>query len=267
MLKRTLGVVIVCLASGAPCLADNLDAQIFPLTGEIRFRNSAASPVPFVFYSIESTSGALNSSPAVWKSITDVYDASGNGFIDSDPFANWTKIESIPAELTEGRFSPGTGSLPAFRSISLGNIWNPVLYPSHDLTFTVLQADMSPVAITVVPSVAGDYDGSGIVDGVDYNTWRQSFGSTTELDADGNLDGVVNAADYVVYRDHFGQSILGLGSGSNSGGGGGLSLGSAPVPEPGATVLFISAGMVALIARGRPRRAAPREVRRSAARR
>ncbi len=51
---------------------------------------------------------------------------------------------------------------------------------------------------TIVP---GDYDGDGTVDGDDYITWRDSYGSTTNLDADGNNDGVVDAADYTVWRD------------------------------------------------------------------
>src|SRR5262245_40045903 len=203
MLKWFIATSFVCLLTAVPCLADNLDAQIFPLTGEVRLRNPSASAVPFVFYSIKSPSGALNSSPAVWKSITDLYDVSGNGFID--PAFNWTKISSTTAELTEGAFSGPGGSLAAFRSVTLGSIWNPALYPSHDLTFSVLKADMSPVTITVVPSVVGDYDGNKIVNGLDYNTWRQSFGSTTSLAADGNLNGIVDAADYVIYRDHFGQ--------------------------------------------------------------
>lgn len=254
MLKRVIAVVILVFATGVSCWADSLDAQIFPLTGEIRFRNPGASAVPFVFYSITSPSGALNSSPAVWKSIADVYDLSGNGFIDST--ANWTKIETEPTELTEGRFSPGTGSLAAFRSVSLGNIWNPVLYPLQDLTVTVLQEDMSPVTITYVPSVAGDYDGNGVVNGLDYNTWRQNFGSTTNLAADGNLNGIVDAADYVVYRDNFGQSLPGSGSGSGS-----LSLGAAPIPEPDAIVLLFAAGTAAYLARGRALCAAARGAR------
>jgi hypothetical protein len=260
---RTLAVAIVCLAAGAPCLAADLDAQLFPLTGEIRLRNSDALAVPFVYYSIESPSGALNSSALVWKSIADVYDVSGNGFID--PAFNWTKIEAEPMELTEGAFSGPGGSLAAFRSVTLGNIWNPALYPSHDLTFTVLQADMSPVTITTQFAVAGDYDGNGIVNGQDYNTWRQSFGSTTVLDADGNLNGIVDTADYVVYRDNFGMSLPGAGSGIE-GSGSGLSLSGVPTPEPGAVVLLFGAGAAALIALGRVRPAAPRGARRWLAR-
>ena len=82
MLNRLLFAATACLVVSAPCCAADLDALLFPLTGEIRFHNGSASPVPFVYYSIASSSNALNSSSLVWKSITDTYDVSGNGFID-----------------------------------------------------------------------------------------------------------------------------------------------------------------------------------------
>ena len=261
MLKRLLFVATACLAASAPCCAANLDAQLFPLTGEIRLRNNSALAVPFVYYSIASASNALNNSSLVWKSITDTYDVSGNGFID--PSFNWTKLSSASNLLTEGVLSGPGGSLAAFRSVSLGSIWNPVMYPSHDLGFTVLQADMSPVTITTQFAVAGDYNGNGTVDMPDFNTWRQSYGSTSNLAADGNLNGVVDGADYVLWRKNIGQSLLLIGSGSGLGGdggggfGSGLQLGGA-VPEPGAAALILSASLALLTARARAPRVALR---------
>ena len=123
---------------------------------------------------------------------------------------NWTKLSSASNMLTEGVFSGSGGSLAAFRSVSLGQIWNPALYPTPDLGFTVLQADMSPVTITTQFAVAGDYNGNGIVDMPDFDTWRQSYGSTIDLAADGNLNGVVDGADYVLWRKNIGQALPGL---------------------------------------------------------
>src|SRR5690349_216405 len=100
------------------------------------------------------------------------------------------------------RFHRPRRSTTAFRSVSLGQIWNPALYRSHDLSFTVEQADMSVVTVTTQFAIAGDYDANGTVNALDYNTWRQSFGSTTSLAADGNLNGVVDAADYVIWRNN-----------------------------------------------------------------
>ncbi|HEY3391820.1 MAG TPA: beta-propeller domain-containing protein, partial [Lacipirellulaceae bacterium] len=49
-------------------------------------------------------------------------------------------------------------------------------------------------------AMAGDFDRSAAVDQGDYDAWRTSYGSTTDLQADGNHSGVVDAADYVVWR-------------------------------------------------------------------
>jgi hypothetical protein len=67
----------------------------------------------------------------------------------------------------------------------------------------------------------GDYDQNGSIGPGDYQAWKSSLGSTTNLNADGNGDGVVDAADYVIWRN------LASGGGAGSGG-----LSSAAVPEP-----------------------------------
>src|SRR5690606_6990620 len=48
---------------------------------------------------------------------------------------------------------------------------------------------------------AGDYDQNGAVDQADYDVWRTTYGSTSDLRADGNGDGIVNAADGVLWRN------------------------------------------------------------------
>lgn len=53
----------------------------------------------------------------------------------------------------------------------------------------------------VFPALApGDYNADGSVDTEDYSEWRATFGSQSQLWADGNGDGIVDAADYVVWR-------------------------------------------------------------------
>ncbi len=48
----------------------------------------------------------------------------------------------------------------------------------------------------------GDYFDNDLVDLADYQLWRMTFGSTTDLRADGNSDGAVDAADYSVWADN-----------------------------------------------------------------
>jgi hypothetical protein len=69
----------------------------------------------------------------------------------------------------------------------------------------------------------GDYNNDGQVNASDYGVWQNSFGSTSNLAADGNGDGVVDAADYTLWRAHLGQMV---GSGS-----------AAAVPEPPSLLL------------------------------
>ncbi len=244
-------------AFGWPCVpcglraavADTLDVQLFPLSGEIRFHNPNVTAVPFVYYSVSSITnhvGALNPTNPQWQSISDYYDASGNGFIDA--MHDWTKLSATSTQLTEGVFSPpGTGgSLPALRSVTLGQIWNPGVVPSADLAFDIEQ-DTQAVTLNIQLAVAGDYDHNGTVNMADYTVWRQNFGSTTALDADGNINGVVDAGDYAIWRKNFGNSLPGAGSS--------LGLFSGAVPEPTAAALIWLAGS-ALLLQARPRPAA-----------
>ncbi len=73
--------------------------------------------------------------------------------------------------------------------------------------------------------VAGDFAGSGVVDGGDYNYWRGTFGSRTLLAADGNNNGIIDAGDFVIWRKVFGSP----GSGS-----------AASVPEPASAWLAVA---------------------------
>jgi hypothetical protein len=99
------------------------------------------------------------------------------------------------------------------------------------LAFTELRAFSGPGS----PFPPGDYNQDGNVDNKDYNLWRQNFGSTTNLAADGNGNSVVDAADYVLWRKYA----------SAAGGSGASGLGSSTgVPEPSSAALVI--GLIVL---------------------
>jgi len=94
-------------------------------------------------------------------------------------------------------------------------------------------------AFALAPSVAGDFNGNGIVDAADYVVWRKSLGETgTGLAADatgsdllGIPDGVVDQFDHDFWRAHFGQTASG-GSGT---------IANAAIPEPATLVLLVFA--------------------------
>jgi hypothetical protein len=114
-------VIAGAVAALAPrAWAETLNVEMYPFTGDIRFANASAGSFPFVYYSITSSTSSLDNNPAVWISVTDNYDVSGNGFID--PTNEWTKLSSSTSQLTEGVFFDPGGNLAPFRAVSLGRI-------------------------------------------------------------------------------------------------------------------------------------------------
>lgn len=61
--------------------------------------------------------------------------------------------------------------------------------------------------LSAVAGVLLDYNLDGSIDTGDYNLWQATYGSTTDLRADGNGDGIVNTADYAVWRDAFDAAL------------------------------------------------------------
>jgi hypothetical protein len=229
-------VIVFCalFAGDLPAIGATIHAQLFPHTGEIRLRNKGTTAVPIVFYSITSASNALNGSPSVWKSVEANYDASGNGLID--PNGEWAIIRATSSELTEGALDFDGGSLAAQGVLKLGRIWNPNAVPVPDLVFQARELNEQPITIVSELTVSGDYFVDGVVNQMDYVVWRQNLGSTTVLDADGNLNGIVDTADYGIWRKNLGRSVAVFAQAAAL-----PSLSPAAIPEPTAAVLLIAA--------------------------
>jgi hypothetical protein len=258
MVNRLFGAILLCgsfAAAPVHAAATGLSAQLFPLTGEVRLLNKSATPVPFVFYSIESASGALDSSSPIWKSITENYDQAsgptpGNGLID--PNGNWIQLSATSTELTEGALDLDGGTLPAFRAISLGKIWDPHLVAFPDLVFDV-QDDVQSIPVSIELALDGDYSNDQIVDQADYIIWRKYLDSLEAYFADGDLDGVVDLGDRLVWQQNFGVTLP-LPPYGNGGGSGGLSPIAGGVPEPTSALLAaLASAAAAFIARRRRR--------------
>jgi T5SS/PEP-CTERM-associated repeat protein len=112
-------------------------------------------------------------------------------------------------------------------------------FPDYTLDKYFVQAFAVPVG------GGPDLNGDGVVDDVDYNIWRQNFGTTGPA-GDANNDGTVDASDYTIWRDACCGPFPGAGSGSGSGGGFG-----GTVPEPTSIALLACGGMLALARRRR----------------
>jgi GH35 family endo-1,4-beta-xylanase len=87
-----------------------------------------------------------------------------------------------------------------------------------------------------LPIYPGDYNGDQVVDAGDYIVWRSTFGSTTDMRADGNGDLVIDDNDLAVWRSQFGGTFAS-----------GHSLGA--VPEPQSAFLIIVAIVFGLLRR------------------
>jgi hypothetical protein len=256
MLNRMFCAIAICGGLAvAPVHAVDLYAQLFPLTGEIRLLNKSRAPLPFVAYTIDSPSGALDSSSIIWKSITEDYDqpagpSPGNGFIDSN--GDWIKLSSTTTELAEGALDEDGGTLPAFRAISLGNIWDPQQVDFPDLVFDV-RDDQQVIPVAIELALDGDYSSDQVVDQGDFIVWRKYLDSLEAWFADGDLDGVVDLDDRLIWQQNFGVTLpLPPFGGSN---GASAAAAAGAVPEPSSAVLYVlAAGILSVVGRRRARR-------------
>ena len=104
------------------------------------------------------------------------------------------------------------------------------------------------LTIQTCSQAAGDYNGNCTVDAADYTVWRDTFGSTTDLRANGNNIGTsagkIDNDDYLVWKSNFGTVAVGSGAGSGP-------LPAGTVPEPTSALLFSIGLAIAFLSRTR----------------
>jgi len=86
------------------------------------------------------------------------------------------------------------------------------------------------LGLLAAASIAGDYNGDGIIGVADYQMWRSLQGSavTAGTKADGNSNGIIDAGDYITWRKLISMA-------------GGSSISGAAIPEPTALLLTVIA--------------------------
>ena len=150
------------------------------------------------------------------------------GFGESN---DWTNLIDIPSMTLTGPaatavyggpvpLSPdlshwrnGTASLVYGDTVNQETSMDPSLNVGTRKRFTLLDAaGLSDIGWAVAPPpppppIPGDYNSDGIVDAADYSVWRDTWGSTTDLRANGDNTGtsagIVDEADYAVWTANF----------------------------------------------------------------
>ena len=167
--------------------------------------------------------GTALDAPYVWLS-TPTLVADVQGWLDQ-PATNdgWIMIDHVEhvEQTVKGFYSRNATEKNNQSGVPLPPEWRPML----EITYTI----------------AGDYNGNGVVDGADYVVWRKTLGSIAfppGSGADGNRNGQIDPDDYTYWRLRFGNSSAGFASGNS-------------IPEPAAIALLVLVAPLAFLQRRR----------------
>lgn len=133
--------------------------------------------------------------------------------------AEFDRVESTGSLQLDGEleiaasegFAPTAGQ--AFRLVTadtLSGEFQAVALPSLPVGL-MWQLKYSTTELSLLVTLAGDYNGDGEVDASDYTVWRDALGQAVSpgLGADGNGDGLVSSDDYEIWRANFGATLPG----------------------------------------------------------
>lgn len=206
--------------------AQVLKLTVDRVTGGITLANVGSNAANIKGYSITSDVGALETSG--WRSIADVYDASGNGSVDGDD--NWTELSAPNSgtDLSEFEFGGNGGTIAAGASVVLntpgGAAWGKSLIEDLELNVTMTDGRVNQYSVEYINGPAGgfevgDLNFDGDINGLDWPIYHSGRGAELSNltqaqayrlgDLDGDLDNDIS--DFVLFKQNF-ESVNGVGS-------------------------------------------------------
>ncbi len=218
--------------AAGPTPPASLHLEVNTVTGSTAIVGAASQSIAFDYYTLTSAGGRLN--PTGWASLdSQEVDTSGPGAGES-----WdVQPQPDSHELIE-LYLRGASTASPDEQISLGHAFDPLVAGQGspgDLQFKYAPQGSSSLRTATVtyvtpPMSAGDYNDDNVVNAADYTVWRNTLGSTTDLQADGDGNGKIDRDDYLIWKWSYGH--VGPGSG-------------ATVPEPSSVLL----AAIAILAR------------------
>ncbi|MCA9241233.1 MAG: NPCBM/NEW2 domain-containing protein, partial [Planctomycetales bacterium] len=125
-------------------------------------------------------------------------------------------------------------------SVAVRDLWARKDMGAHEGVFsTLLGPHASALFLITEPSLAGDFNGDGVVDAADYTKWRDNLGVSDSALAPGSTrdnDGIVDPDEYTLWKDNYGATSTSAASQNLKT--------QALVPEPDSVALLL--GLIAV---------------------
>lgn len=136
---------------------------------------------------------------------------SRRGFLDADDAYELAWGEDTATLAPGGRFEfvEPVGPGQALQSFVLRGIDGGAEATSFPLFLAAAGADVTLTPITAGGGASADFNGDGLVDGIDLQTWAQNFalpGDASGAQGDANGDGRIDGADLLQWQREFGPS-------------------------------------------------------------
>jgi lysophospholipase L1-like esterase len=189
-------------------------------SGETYLHNQSKTSVELIAYSITSTTGAL------------LDDWSGLAALEGGTWEKANPTSSALSELT----GSSSFTIAAGQRLDLGVAWDAAKSPNLAFRYQTVDGVLRAGHLVFLEdtsrltTVAGDFNGDGVVNLADYTVWRDNLGTASESALNYAGDGVagVDASDYAIWKSNFGAGGL-------------ATVSSVNVPEPTSVVLIVVA--------------------------